>query len=161
MAWTNSKPHLVAGVAIVLVAGIVVMSPTGLSGGRLKLPVGQGAPAISLGQTHGLILASDGSLWSWGSDFLGWPVLGLGNVTGQTRLRRIGSDTNWVSITAGEATTSPSNRTGHFGPWGQNIYGQFGVGTMGKQNMMTNIPAPAAPGHDWKQAAAGGDHTVA
>ena len=57
--------------------------------------MGNGTPAISLGERHGLILASDGSLWSWGSDFLGWPVLGLGNVAPQTRLRRVGNETNW------------------------------------------------------------------
>lgn len=156
MAWPKVKITFVAGAAILLATGIVVMmSPTGLSGGRMKLPVGQGTPAISLGETHGLILASDGSLWSWGSDFLGWPVLGLGNVTAQTRLRRIGSDTNWVSISTSDAHNLAIKSDGTLWAWGENIYGQFGVGTMGKQNMMTNIPAPAAPGHDWKQAAAG------
>jgi alpha-tubulin suppressor-like RCC1 family protein len=32
---------------------------------------------------------------------------------------------------------------------------------MGRLNMMTNIPAPAAPGCDWKQAAAGGCYSIA
>ena len=161
MAWTKLKTAVVAGAAILLITSIIVVLRIGVSGGMLKLPVGQRVPAISLGQTHGLILASDGSLWSWGSDFLGWPVLGLGNVSGQTRLRRIGRDTNWISITAGDSHNLAIKSDGTLWAWGQNIYGQFGVGTMGRQNAMTNIPAPAAPGHDWKEAAAGGSHTIA
>src|ERR1035441_4886870 len=107
MAWTKLKTATVAGVAILLATGIAIMlamSPIGaVSQGRLRLPVGKGTPAISLGDRHGLILASDGSLGSWGSDFLGWPVLGLGDVPPQTRLRRIDNGTNWTSISAGHA----------------------------------------------------------
>ena len=66
MAWTRLK----TAALFVLVVGIVVIltpSPAGSFGpGSLKLPVGKGTPAVSLGQSHGLILASDGSLWSWG-----------------------------------------------------------------------------------------------
>jgi hypothetical protein len=31
----------------------------------LKLPAGHHAPMISLGASHGLVLAPDGSMWSW------------------------------------------------------------------------------------------------
>jgi alpha-tubulin suppressor-like RCC1 family protein len=165
MAWPRLKTAAVAAAAILLAAGIatfVKMSPPGsLSQGRLKLPVGKGTPASSLGERHGLILASDGSLWSWGSDFLGWPVLGLGNVTPQTRLRRIGNETNWISISAGTAHNLAIKSDGTLWAWGENLTGQFGVGTMGRQNLMANTPVHAAPGNDWKQAAAGGIHSVA
>ena len=164
MAWTRRKFTLVAGATILLftvTTGIVTVSSSGLSGARLKLPVGPAVPAISLGETHGLILASDGSLWSWGSDFLGWPVLGLGKLTGQTRLRRIGNETNWVSISAGDAHNLAIKSDGSLWAWGENIYGQFGFGTPGRSNAMSNIPVAAAPGYDWKQAAAGGSHTIA
>jgi alpha-tubulin suppressor-like RCC1 family protein len=165
MAWPRFKTAAVASAAILLATGIAVVvttSPTGLFGrGRLRLPVGKGVPAIGLGERHGLILASDGSLWSWGSDFLGWPVLGLGNVPPQTRLRRIGNETNWVSISAGHAHNVAIKSDGTLLAWGENLSGQFGVGTKGKQNPMANIPVHAASGNDWKQAAAGGSHTVA
>ena len=165
MAWPRLKTVAVASATILLATGIAVVvtrSPTGLFGqGRLRLPVGKGAPAISLGERHGLILASDGSLWSWGSDFLGWPVLGLGNVTPQTRLRRIGNETNWVSISAGTAHNVAIKADGTLWAWGENIYGQFGVGTGGKLNLLASTPVHAAPGNDWKQAAAGGALTVA
>jgi len=165
MAWTKLEITVAATAAIVLAAGIVTIvtvSPGGLSSeGRLRLPVGKGIAAVSLGERHGLILASDGSLWSWGSDFLGWPVLGLGKVQPQTRLRRIGHETNWVSISAGTSHNVAIKSDGSLWAWGENIYGQFGVGTAGRQNPMANVPVPGAPGHDWKQAVAGGIHTLA
>jgi len=165
MAWPRLKTAAVAGATVLMVTGIAIvvrMSPAGsLSKDRLRLPVGKGTPAVSLGQTHGLILASDGSLWSWGSDWLGWPVLGLGNVPSQTRLRRIGNDTNWVSISAGHSHNMAIKSDGTLWAWGANHAGQFGVGTVGRQNRRANTPVRAASGNDWKQAAAGGVHSVA
>ena len=107
-----------------------VLPPGSSAKAASHLPVGQGTPAISLGERHGLILASDGSLWSWGSDFLGWPVLGLGNVPPQTRLRRIGHDTNWVSISAGTSHNMALKSDGTLWAWGGNLLGVFGVGTL-------------------------------
>ena len=165
MAWTRLKITGVAAAAILLATGIVIvvtMLPAGLfSRDRLRLPVGKGTPAISLGKQHGLILASDGSLWSWGSDFLGWPVLGLGNVPPQTRLRRIGNETNWISMSAGTVHNLAIKSDGTLWAWGENYTGQFGLGTMGRRNREANTPVHAAPGYDWKQAVAGGIHTVA
>jgi alpha-tubulin suppressor-like RCC1 family protein len=165
MAWTRLKITGVAAAAILLATGIVIvvtMLPAGLfSRDRLRLPVGKGTPAISLGRSHGLILASDGSLWSWGSDFPGGPVLGLGDVTPQTRLRRIGKETNWISISAGWTHNLAVKADGTLWAWGANLFGRFGVGTVGRQNRMANTPVPAAPGFDWKQAAAGMVHSVA
>jgi alpha-tubulin suppressor-like RCC1 family protein len=165
MAWKKITKMGVCAAAILVVAGIAMLVATGASGflrrGRLRLPVGNGTPAISLGERHGLILASDGSLWAWGSDFLGWPVLGLGNVEPQTRLRRIGKETNWVCISAGTTHNVAIKSDGTLWAWGQNLYGQFGSGNGGRKNPMANVPVPGAPGHDWKQAVAGGIHTAA
>ncbi|MGO8930800.1 MAG: RCC1 domain-containing protein [Limisphaerales bacterium] len=165
MAWPRLKTAAVASATILLAAGIafiVTKSPAGLSGhGRLRLPVGKGTPAISVGERHGLVLASDGSLWSWGAEFAGWPVLGLGNVTAQTRLRRIGNETNWISISAGMVHNLAIKSDGTLWAWGENLDGQFGVGTVGRQNPWANTPVRAASGNDWKQAVAGGIHSVA
>jgi alpha-tubulin suppressor-like RCC1 family protein len=165
MSWTKVQKAGMGAAALLVVAGIVTVVVT-MAGGtwckeRLRLPVGHGTPAVSVGERHGLVLASDGSLWSWGSDFLGWPVLGLGNVRSQTRLHRIGKDTDWVSISAGTAHNIAIKADGSLWAWGENLRGQFGVGTSGRQNPMATVPVPSASGHDWKQAVAGGTHTVA
>lgn len=165
MAWPRLKTAGVVSATILLAIGvavIVTISSTGsLSQGALRLPVGKGKPAVSLGKEHGLILASDGSLWAWGSDFIGWPVLGLGNVGPQPRLRRIGNDTNWVSISAGVVHNVAIKSDGTLWAWGENLDGQFGQGTPGRLNMKASVPVPAAPGNEWKQAVAGGVHTLA
>src|SRR2546426_12541900 len=74
-------------------------------GERSKLPIGSIKPALALSSSHGIILASDGSLWSWGAEDWGWPVLGLGKTRPQARLRRIGHETNWVNIAASGSHT--------------------------------------------------------
>lgn len=165
MAWTTHQTRLATGAALLLAAIIVTLALTGFfARGVDKLPVGHGAPAISIGQTHGVILASDGSLWSWGSDFLGWPVLGQGGISNQTRLRRIGRDTNWVGIAAGDAHNLAIKSDGTLWAWGQNLYGEFGIGTMRRailSSNLSNVPVPSAPGNHWKQAAASGAFSVA
>lgn len=121
-------------------------------GGRLKLPVGKGTPDIILGDSHGLILASDGSLWAWGDEELGWPVLGLGKIRTQVQLRRIGNETNWVSVATGGSHNIALKSDGTLWAWGQNLYSQLGDGT----KITQNIPTRSVPGNDWKQVAAGG-----
>jgi alpha-tubulin suppressor-like RCC1 family protein len=153
------KRRVLFAIALVAMVCILVVIFSSRRGG-LKLPVGRGTPAISLGETHGIILASDGSLWSWGSDFLGWPVLGLGKLSKQTRLQRIGNDTDWVSISSSSAHNLAIKSNGTLWAWGENCHDQFGVGTAGKTNPMSNIPIPSAPGHDWQQAVAGGYYSV-
>jgi alpha-tubulin suppressor-like RCC1 family protein len=150
------RKRLVTGVIILL--GIIFIALLSNSSGRhrMKLPVGKGTPAISLGERHGLILASDGSLWSWGSNFLGWPVLGLGNLTNRsTTLRRIGNETNWTYISAGTDHNLAIKSDGTLWTWGESVQPQFARPTA------ISTPVLAAPGNDWKQAVAGGIHSVA
>ncbi len=123
---------------------------------RFKLPVGHGTPSISLGERHGLILASDGSLWTWGADILGWPVLGLGsNTMKSTALRRLGSNTNWIAISASSERSVALKSDGTIWTWGEST-------SMPARGPTPNYtPVPAAPGNDWAQAVAGGVHVVA
>jgi len=150
----SNKVVAVAIMVLGVVLGTLISNSTGRK--RLRLPVGERHPAISLGERHGLILASDGSLWSWGSDFLGWPVLGLSNLTLQsTSLQRIGDETNWVSISAGADHNLAVKSDGTLWTWGATVQSRFAMPTM------IRTPIQAAPGKDWKQAAAGGIHSIA
>jgi alpha-tubulin suppressor-like RCC1 family protein len=142
---------MIIGTVAVLIALTVTFG--GISdAGSTRLPVGNGPPAIALGERHGLILASDGSLWSWGSEFVGWPVLGLGsNTLKSTRLQRIGSGTSWVGISAGDAHNLAVKSDGTLWTWGEPVpITRFAIYS----------PIPAAPGNDWKQAAAGGNVSI-
>jgi len=172
MAWTKLKTTVVTTSAILLAIGAVTLLTISATGsfnqpgqiipvGRLKLPVGLGTPAIGLNGAHGIILASDGSLWSWGENDNGWPVLGLGNMKTQLCLRRIGDETNWTSIAVGEQHSLALKSDGTLWGWGQNLYGQLAVSASGRANHQRSTPVPSAPGNDWKQAAVGGSHSVA
>ena len=126
---------------------------------KYKLPTGSCKPAVAIGSNHGVILASDGSLWTWGETGFGWPVLGLGsNVRTQACLRRIGEETNWVNIAAGGSTTLALKSNGTIWAWGENLYGQLGDGTTVRERA---TPVRSVPGDDWKQVATAGPHSVA
>lgn len=124
-----------------------------------KLPTGTGTARVAIGDDHGVILASDGSLWTWGESGFGWQVLGLGsNVRTQACLRRIGLETNWVNIAVGGSATLALKSDGTIWAWGENNYGQLGDGSMAREQAS---PVRSVPGHDWKQVATSGIHSVA
>jgi hypothetical protein len=87
MARTKLNPALGLTAAILLVTSTAIIVTTcdyGLfrrsAKGRAKfrLPLGQITPVIGLGSGHGVIVASDGSLWSRGENTDGWPVAVIG-----------------------------------------------------------------------------------
>ena len=124
-----------------------------------KLPTGTGKAAMAIGANHGVILASEGSLWTWGETGFGWQVLGLGsNVRTQACLRRIGLETNWVNVAVGGSTTLALRSDGTIWAWGENLYGQLGDGSMAREEA---TPVRSVPGTDWKQVATAGPHSVA
>lgn len=139
----NKRLILVCAGVMAVCLCLFIRSSVG--GARLRLPVGRVTPAISLGATHGLVLASDGSLWSWGSDFFGWPVLGLGEVKNARCLRRIGRGADWVSIAAGENHNLAIKSDGSLWAWGQNLCGELGDGSRASWQ---NKPVRSAPGND-------------
>ena len=138
--------------AVVWLAFILVVTLLLLAGGfsrragqtSWKLPAGKGTPAVAIGFSHGVILAPDGSLWTWGETGLGWQVLGLGsNIRTQACLARIGVETNWVNIAVGGSTTLALKSDGTMWGWGQNLWGQLGDGTLAPERA---TPVRSPPG---------------
>ena len=163
MAWTKAKIAVVTGAAIILatITTVTVAShfrnaPPAQTG-RLKLPTGNVQPMICKGSGYGIILASDGSLWSWGEEPNGWPVLGLANIKNTVSLRRIGNETDWVDVASGTYHSLAIKSDGTLWAWGGNFSYQLGDGT--KKTRPT--PVPSIPGNDWKQAAVGGASSFA
>lgn len=119
--------------------------------GRLRLPAGNQVPQLSLGFAHGLVIAPDGSLWSWGAEDLGWPVLGYGQTNGAPAfspvLRRISPATNWVKVSAGQDHNLALKSDGTIWTWGANYAGQLGFSPA--RMRMQSSPIPSAPGNDW------------
>ena len=117
----------------------------------LKLPTGKGRAVATMGYGHGVIVASDGSLWVWGQQDLGWPALGMGYVEHQPFLKRLGKDRDWVDVAADTAHTLALKADGTIWAWGENHSWELGDGT----KTMRSTMVPSVPGHDWKQVAAG------
>jgi RNA polymerase sigma factor (sigma-70 family) len=161
MAWSKAKTAIVTSAVILAtsVASLVVVDGfrRGFRTGkeRLKLPTGNLSPMIIYGYSHNMVvLASDGSLWTWGEERLGWPVLGLKDpkIDHTTKLRRIGSATNWVSIAVGDYNCLAIKADGTLWGWGMNLWHQLGDGTTNTRP----TPVASIAGNDWKQAATEG-----
>jgi alpha-tubulin suppressor-like RCC1 family protein len=124
-----------------------------------KLPVGKRRPMVAIGDGYGVILASDGSLWTWGADELGWHVLGLGpKITREAGLHRIGTATDWVDVAVGGSTILALKADGTLRAWGENVSGQLGDGSWARERA---APVRSVPGNDWKAVATAGPHSVA
>jgi alpha-tubulin suppressor-like RCC1 family protein len=121
----------------------------------VRLPSGPGTVRVSLGDAHGLVIAPDGSLWSWGGEELGWPVLGL-RTNGAPplfvpKLRQVGTDTHWVSASAGSDHNLLLRDDGSIWSWGANLRHQAGIAT----NQVRLVPGLAVEGNDWTEVIAG------
>jgi alpha-tubulin suppressor-like RCC1 family protein len=148
----------VAFLAFLVILALIFLSTPGGKDTE-KLPTGSLRPSLAIGGNHAVILASDGSLWTWGKDGSGWQVLGLGtNVRTQACLRRIGTDTNWVNVAVGGSTTLALKSDGTLWAWGENLSGQLGDGTTARDRAS---PVRSVPGTDWIQVATAGPHSVA
>jgi alpha-tubulin suppressor-like RCC1 family protein len=128
--------------------------------GKLKLPSGPLTPLVSIGDSHGLVLAPNGSLWSWGGQDRGWPVLGLGKKEFTLELTRIGEDANWMFISAGDDHNLALKSDGTIWAWGANYRGQLGNGYSARTStnraaMIQDRPVHTVPGNDWVQVEAG------
>ena len=158
MAWTKAKTSVVTG-AIIILTVITAVTVTHHfrrtppeQTGRLKLPTGNVAPMVAYGYSrYVVILATDGSLWSWGEERLGWPVLGYTNVEKTTSLRRIGNENDWTSVAVGDSECLAIKSDGTLWGWGGNYDYQIGDGT----KITRPTPVQSIPGNDWKQAATG------
>ncbi len=165
MAWTKAKTAVVATAVVLLAtAGTVSVwhyyrhGPPAQAG-RLRMRPGNTQPMVAYSYSRvAILLATDGSLWSWGENRLGWPVLGLSDKRQNTAsLRRIGNDNDWVSVAAGDAECLAIKADGTLWAWGENLNYQLGDGT----KITRATPVRSIPGNHWKQAASGGTTSYA
>jgi RNA polymerase sigma factor (sigma-70 family) len=169
MAWTKMKTGIVVGTTAIALAlgtgyfGFFYHSHQQHQTSNLKIPAGSVTPAIGFGRNFGVILASDGSLWVWGENSLGWPNLGLGKINHQPFLRRIGNENDWAGIAVGDSHVLALKSNGSILGWGQNIYDELGTHPdflRSKMQGLNNTDSPGTPiqsvlGQDWTQLAAG------
>jgi alpha-tubulin suppressor-like RCC1 family protein len=118
---------------------------------------------ITAGVFHSLGLKTNGTLWSWGWNNNG--ALGQGDGTSRNTPTLIGTQSDWVAVTAGGGRIGdliPDHSlalktVGTLWGWGANWYGQLGDGTTDNRFMPSQIGTQS----DWFVVAAGTVHTIA
>jgi len=124
--------------------------------GRL-LPPGKVAPQLLSFWDAALLLAPDGSLWTWGGT--GFQLMGqMGQKTITQTPRRIGSDSDWMKVSSSAQFTIAQKADGSLWGWGMCQSGQLGdLGTN------RHVPKPVRIGSstNWVQFSVGAGHCVA
>jgi len=94
---------------------------------------------VSAGYVHNLAIKNDGTLWSWGNNYYG--ALGNGSTTVINTVLpiQVGTDNNWVDISAGNFFSVGLKKDGTLWTWGWNFYGSLGDGTTTDKLIPTQI----------------------
>jgi Secretion system C-terminal sorting domain/Regulator of chromosome condensation (RCC1) repeat len=94
----------------------------------------------------GAIIAkkSNGTIWGFGSNYLG--SLGIGNVNSTTQFIQIGTDQNWETVVINNGLSIGLKTDGTLWSWGKNEDGQLGNGT----TLNSNIPLQVGTDNSWK-----------
>lgn len=126
----------------------------------LPLPV-TAWTSVSVGAFQGCGLQSDHTVWCWGADDFGQSgsTGNLGSMDPNKTPTQLGSDSDWVSLAAGDFHTCGIRSNGTAWCWGSNESGELGTSS----NIGTNNPNPkpsqVGTATDWAQLSAGRWHT--
>jgi len=122
--------------------------------------------SISAGSSHTVAVKTDSSLWAWGWNGhgqLGDGTGGGGNSdkSGDKNIpTRIGTETNWASVSACDRHTMAIKTDGSLWAWGENR-GNFGNGSTYEAVQDSNIPVQIGAETNWASVSAGSSHTMA
>jgi alpha-tubulin suppressor-like RCC1 family protein len=118
--------------------------------------------AFSVGASHSCAVASDRTLWCWGSN--AEHKLGLEEEDGPVRApRQIGEDKDWLWVAAGGTQTCGIRKGNELYCWGDNSDGQVGIARIGPDGelVVSEKPVIVNASTDWVRVQAGDRHTCA
>ena len=120
--------------------------------GQLGTPGPADWISVACGFFHTLALTANGTLWAWGGNFCG--QLGIGNNDSEPHHQpaQVGLDADWASVACSYSHTMALKANGTLWAWGDNRYGQLGIGAIDH----TNQPARVGIDTDWQAVAFGG-----
>jgi len=124
----NNRGQLGDGTTTQRVSPVQVMASAGV-------PL-EDVAAIAAGGTHAVVLKSDGTVWSWGSNSAG--KLGDGTTADSSYPVQVSGLSDVVAIAAGEHTLALKN-DGTVFSWGYNGYGELGDGTTTNRNSPVQV----------------------
>lgn len=118
----------VCAVLAIFMGVIALSAPVQADIGEIRTdhPRASDAGKLSAGSSHTCAILTDGTLWCWGLNGRG--QLGLGDTTNRSSPTRVGTATNWRSVSAGHnSSTCAVNTSNQVFCWGFNSSGQTGV----------------------------------
>ena len=129
---------------------------------KVNLPTGVTSwIGVTGGEDHSLALGSDGNLYAWGLNSSG--QLGIDNTTNQVipvKVFDVGASAQKLAPEFFSSSSYAIDANGTLYVWGNNQYGQLGLGTAMNDSTPVNVPFPSGV-TSWAEAAGGGYHTLA
>jgi len=113
---------------------------------------------VSIGGGHTVAITSSGQLWAWGRN--DWGQLGIGTSGANANRHiptRVGTASNWASVSAGSYFTVAITTSGQLWTWGSNNGSQLGDGT----SINRSSPMRIGSATNWDSVSAGNAHTLA
>lgn len=119
---------------------------------------------ISGGYANSAAIKTDGTLWVWGNDIFG--ETGQGNTTGAISRyypTQVGTATNWDKVSAmGQFTVLATKTDGTLWAWGDNMYGQLGLGYADYSgNGQHSVPVQVGTETNWSGLSQGDTYSMA
>ena len=132
----------------------------GSKGTNVSMPTRVGTESawveVGAGGFFSLARRADGTIWAWGAN--GDGQLGLGSKGSFKSVpTRIGTNSDWAGISAGIVHALALKTDGTIWTWGQNDFGQLGLGASG--TFETNSPTQIGTSTDWRSVEAGSYHS--
>ena len=121
---------------------------------QVMTPAPDGWVSVTAGGSQTCAIRTGGTLWCWGSNVFG--ELGIGNFISRIRPWQVTAPARggWVSVTAGEFQTCATRSDGTAWCWGDDVYGELGIGGGPGQDRPRQLTTPAPGG--WVSVTAGG-----
>lgn len=125
--------------------GQIAQSPADLTAHSTPVQVGADSDwsALSAGGLHSMALKADGTLWVWGSNKFGQIAQNPADLTPHATPVQVGTDRDWVTLSAGELHSVAVKRNGTLWAWGDNTGGQLGDGASTDRNIPMQVTASA------------------
>lgn len=108
---------------------------------------------IASGSWGSAAIKTDGTLWTWGQGS-SYGALGLGNTTNYSSPKQVGALNTWAFIATKSFSVGAIRTDGTLWTWGENDYGQLGLGTSGAGTFRSS-PSQVGSLTNWSKIAFG------